>query len=218
VRRPKPPLLDRLYDAYVETNDMAAFVAAVADSYLLSTLARLVAIGRPVSRRAAVLAIGMLGDCSHNAVLGKALGDRDRGVRLLADSGIRQLWRRDGSRGQRRKLARICRLNENRKFREATERATLLIEEAPQVAEGWNQRGEAYYGLKRYEAAADDYHQTLELNAYHFRAAACLGHCYVHLDEPLSALECFHRALLLNREQEDVRGRMEMLKRTLEGR
>jgi hypothetical protein len=40
----------------------------------------------------------------------------------------------------------------------------------------------------------------------------------VHLDEPLAALECFHRALLLNREQEDVRGRMELVKRTLEGR
>ena len=42
------------------------------------------------------MALGFVGDFSQNAALGRALHDRDRGVRLLADNGIRQLWRRDG--------------------------------------------------------------------------------------------------------------------------
>src|SRR5690349_21214799 len=102
------PVLERLYHHYLESENTATFVKAVSERYTLAALARLAAGGRHTSRRAAVMAIGFLGDYSQNAVLGRALRDRDRGVRLLADSGIRQLWRRDGNRRQQRKLAHIC--------------------------------------------------------------------------------------------------------------
>lgn len=218
MHEPQRPALEGFYHEYLETENSAAFVKAVADRYLLTTLARLARGGRHVTRRAAVMAIGFLGDFSHNPILGRALKDRDRAVRLLADSGIRQLWRRDGNRGQQRKLARVCRLNHNFQFQEAMEDATLLILEAPTFAEAWNQRAVACFGLRQFEDAANDCHQTLELNAYHFGAAVGMAHCYLELDEPLAALENFRRALALNPDLEEIRGQISKLQRTLEGR
>jgi tetratricopeptide (TPR) repeat protein len=174
--------------------------------------------GNPVLRRAAVMAVGFLGDYSHNAILGRALNDDDRGVRLLADSGIRQLWRRDGNPRQQERLSRICRLNQNDQYAEAIQEATTLIDEAAHFAEAWNQRAVAEFALRRFEDAANDCHQTLEMNAYHFGAAVGMGHCYLQLDEPFAALENFRRALALNPDLEEVRGQIGLIERALEGR
>jgi len=165
-----------------------------------------------------VMAVGFLGDFSHNAILGRALNDSDRGVRLLSDSGIRQLWRRDGNRQQQDRLARLCRLNQNDQYADVIREATVLIDEAAHFAEAWNQRAVAHFALRRFEDAANDCHQTLELNAYHFGAAVGMAHCYLQLDEPFAALENFRRALSLNPDLEDVRGHIELLERTLEGK
>jgi len=218
VNDPQRTSLERLYLRYLETENTAAFVKAVAERYLLGTLERLAIGGSRVLRRAAVMAVGFLGDYSHNGILGRALCDSDRGVRLLADSGIRQLWRRDGSLRQQQKMARLCRMNQNDQFSEAIREATALIDEAAHIAEAWNQRAVAYFARKQFEDAANDCHQTLELNAYHFGAAVGMAHCYLQLDEPFAALENFRRALSLNPDLEDVRGQVELLERTLEGR
>jgi tetratricopeptide (TPR) repeat protein len=181
-------------------------------------LERLAIGGNHVLRRAAVMAVGFLGDYSHNAILGRALNDDDRGVRLLADSGIRQLWRRDGNQRQQERLARICRLNQNDQYEDAIREATALIDEAAHFAEAWNQRAVAEFAMRRFEDAANDCHQTLEMNAYHFGSAVGMGHCYLQLDEPFAALENFRRALALNPDLEEVRGQIGLIERALEGR
>jgi tetratricopeptide (TPR) repeat protein len=210
--------LERLYHRYLETENTAGFIKAVSERYLLSTLERLALGGRHILRRAAVMAVGFLGDYSHNSILGRALNDRDRGVRLLAYSGIRQLWRRDGNPRQQQQLARLCRLNQNDQYAEVIRESTTLIDEAAHFAEAWNQRAVAYFALRQFEDAANDCHQTLELNAYHFGAVVGMAHCYLELDEPFAALENFRRALGLNPDLEDVRGHIELLERTLEGK
>lgn len=212
------PLLERLYQRYLDTEQTAVFVNAVARHYLLSTLERIAKGGNHVSRRAAIMAVGFLGDFSQNSLLGQALRDRDRGVRLLADSGIRQLWRRSGTPSQQEWLARICRLNQNEQYAEAMEEASQLIEECPVVAETWNQRAIGRFATRRFDEAASDCQQALERNPYHFGAAVGLAHCYLHLNEPFAALENFRRALSLNPDLADVRGQIELLERTLEGR
>jgi tetratricopeptide (TPR) repeat protein len=210
--------LERLYHRYLKTENTAEFVKAVGERYLMTTLERLSLGGGPILRRAATMAVGFLGDYSHNAILGRALSDHDRGVRLLADSGIRQLWRRDGNLRQQRQMSRLCRLNQNDQYAEAIREATALIDEAAYFAEAWNQRAVALFALQRFEEAANDCHQTLELNAYHFGAAVGMAHCYLQLDEPFAALENFRRALALNPDLEDVRGNIELLARALEGK
>jgi hypothetical protein len=76
------------------------------------------------------LSIGFLGDFACNDLLGHALHDRDRVVRLLAENSIRELWYRDGSEQQQHQLQSIIRLNNSCRFDQAAADATRLIQEA----------------------------------------------------------------------------------------
>src|SRR5688572_24266738 len=191
------------------------FTKRVARRYACATLERLVTVGDYTTRRAAVLSLSLLGDYSSNAVLGRALADRDRGVRTIAETGIRELWCRVGSRDQRATLRTVVDLNDDRRFAEAAELATELIHSSPWIAEAWCQRGTAHYHLGQYDAAIRDCHQALEINPYHFTAAAGMGQCYLLQDNPVAALEAFRRALRLNPGLEEVRAQVVRLQRSL---
>jgi tetratricopeptide (TPR) repeat protein len=202
----------------LDDEESANFLTAVSEHYTIATLERLAEYGQRLTRRGAVLALGFLGNFSSSPVLGRAIHDPDRVVRILAENGLLELWSRDGSEGQRQELQVIIRLSTSLQFEEAARRATQLIEEAPQFAEAWNQRAIANFRMAQYEEAANDCQQTLELNPYHFGAAVGMGHCYLELGEGFAALECFRRALDLNPNLDAVKGQIEYLERALEER
>jgi tetratricopeptide (TPR) repeat protein len=208
-------LLDRFYVRYLDDEDSAGFIATVAKHYTVGTLERMVRCGSSLSRRGAVLALGFIGQFGSNAVLGRAMRDRDRAVRVLAENAIREVWFRDGSDSQRQQLAIAMRLNTAQQFHEATAHATQLIEEAPQFAEAWNQRAIALFHLRRFREAANDCHQTLELNSYHFGAALGMAHCYLEMSEGFAALEYFRRAFDMNPNLVAVKGQIAYLQRAL---
>jgi tetratricopeptide (TPR) repeat protein len=212
----RPPKLYRYYQQYLNEEDTAAFIKSVSQEYTVGTLSRLAAHDTRVTRRAAVLALTFLADYGENAVLGRALHDEDRGVRLLAENGIGELWQRDGSEAQRQTLRIVIRRNTARHYAQAVEIADALIEEAPWFAEAWNQRAIGYFHLNRFAESAGDCHQTLELNAYHYAAAVGMAHCYLELNDAYAALENFRRALRLNPGLEGVRAQVDYLERALE--
>jgi tetratricopeptide (TPR) repeat protein len=211
------PVLVAYYERYLSDQKVSKFVRRISEKYGPSTLERLVVIGNRATRRAAVLALSYLGDYSSNAILGKAMCDRDRGVRLLAESGIRELWCRVGTRRQRQFLHDIFERIDNHNFEEAIRMATRLIHKSPWIAEAWCQRGTAYYHLERYDAAIRDCYQALEINPYQFTAAAGMGQCYLLQDNPVAALEAFRRALRVNPNMEEVRAQVIQLQRVLKG-
>jgi tetratricopeptide (TPR) repeat protein len=215
TRRVRTPILVIYYNRYLTNSDCAMFVKRIARRYSCPTLERLLTVGDHVTRRAAALALSLLGDYEANASLGRALVDRDRGVRTIAESGIRQLWCRVGSREQREALCRVVDLNDERRHTEAARLATELIHSSPWIAEAWCQRGMAHYHLGQYDAAIRDCHQALEINPYHFTAAAGMGQCYLLQDNPVAALEAFRRALRLNPGLEQVRSQVVRLQRSL---
>ena len=215
TRRVRTPILVIYYNRYLTNNDCAMFVKRIARRYSCPTLERLLTVGDHVTRRAAALALSLLGDYEANSSLGRALVDRDRGVRTIAESGIRQLWCRVGSREQRETLCRVVDLNDERRHTEAARLATELIHSSPWIAEAWCQRGMAHYHLGQYDAAIRDCHQALEINPYHFTAAAGMGQCYLLQDNPVAALEAFRRALRLNPGLEQVRAQVVRLQRSL---
>ena len=215
TRRVRTPILVIYYNRYLTNSDCAMFVKRIARRYSCPTLERLLTVGDHVTRRAAALALSLLGDYEANASLGRALVDRDRGVRTIAESGIRQLWCRVGSREQRETLCRVVDLNDERRHTEAARLATELIHSSPWIAEAWCQRGMAHYHLGQYDAAIRDCHQALEINPYHFTAAAGMGQCYLLQDNPVAALEAFRRALRLNPGLEQVRAQVVRLQRSL---
>lgn len=209
-------LLERLYRDYLEHEDTPRFLSMVSKRYTNSTLERIALTGDRQERRAAVLALGFLGNYESNAALGKSLHDDDRVVRMIAENSIREVWFRSGSDVNRRTLHQVAKLNEGRRYKDALRIANQLIDDAPFIAEAWNQRAIAYFQLKKYAESADDCHQALEINPYHFGAAVGMGHCYLELSDAIGALESFRRALRLNPDMEDVRGQVTFLERQLE--
>jgi len=215
----RQPGLDTLYQRYLNHEESATFITAVAARYTIGTLERLAEFGQRTSRRAATMALGFLGDYRSNDVMGRRLSDEDRGVRMLAENSIRELWYRDGNATQRQTLQVIIRLNNaERSAAVATRLATELIEEAPYFAEAWNQRAIAHFQRGQFDDSANDCLQTLELNPYQFASAVGMGQCYLEMNEPQPALDCFRRALNLNPCLEDVRAQVTYLERALEGR
>jgi tetratricopeptide (TPR) repeat protein len=204
----------RFYREFLASENSADFIRSVVGRYTPTALERLTASPDRVTRRAAVLALGLTADYSANAALGRALLDADRTVRILAENGLRAVWRRQGNETQRRLLEQVIRLNRAGDLDSAIARASELLHQAPWIAETSHQRGLAYFHQGRYYAALDDFAQTLELNAYHFAAAVGMGHCHLHLDDTTAALECFERALRLNPDLEGVRAQIRYLKRS----
>jgi tetratricopeptide (TPR) repeat protein len=206
-----------LYHEYLEKQDSAGFANRVSKWYGAGTLERLARHGTREVRRAAVFALGLLGDYNSNHTLGCALQDKDRTVRTLAENGIRAVWNRVGTEMERRELSVVIRLNEARLFQDAIARATTLIERAPWIAEAWHQRAVAQFGLGHLVESIRDCHQALEVNPYHFIAATSMGQAYLELQNSVSALECFRRALRLNPDLEGVRAQAAHLTRAVEG-
>lgn len=213
--RPRTPIVTRLYQLYLLDQDKTTFLHKVTERYSIATLERLATSGNRASRRAAVLALGHLAEYPSNQIVGRALVDPDRGVRMLADCAIRLLWCRWGNLTQRRLLKSVMRMNGAGKHEEAVSRSSELLAAAPKFAECWNQRAIAHFGLGRFAEAIRDCRHALKLNKYHFGAAAGMGQCYMKLNDHQAALEAFRRALALNPSLEGVRSQVTYLERAL---
>lgn len=212
---PRISLLERHYHSYLVDQDLATLLRGVGAKYEIGTLERLLLSGPRLTRRAAALVLGSLADFGSNSVLGMALRDEDRGVRMLAETAIRAVWCRAGSADDQQALQTVLQLNAGTEYDEAQRQATRLVEHAPQLAEAWNQRAIAHFGLHRYIESVHDCRQALELNPYHFGAAAGLGQCYLALGNQIWALESFRRALELNPGLETIRCQVTALERRL---
>jgi tetratricopeptide (TPR) repeat protein len=209
------PILTELYEQFLADRDQAAFVHRVAERYYTSTLERLVTHKSRWVRRGAVLALGAIADFSSNTILGHALIDTDRGVRILAETAIRAIWCRDGSWNQQQELARVIGLNAAEKHDAARSAATRLIEENQRLAESWNQRAIANFAIERYLESIADCRRTLDLNPFHFGASAGLGQCHMQMGDHQSALDTFRHTLKINPSMEGVRANVIYLQKLL---
>lgn len=209
------PLLDLFYQRYLDDENSARYIRSISRNYTVATLEKLARMGDCLSRRAAVLAIGFLGDFSNNEVMGEALVDCDRAVRLLADHGIRQIWQRQGSGADQQALQQLYRYVGQNRLEDAIEFATDMLEEAPELGEVWNQRAIAFCGMGNYRAAIEDCQETLRRNPFHFPSAMGMGHCCLQVDEAVAALDSFRLALSINPDLEGVRVQISQLERTL---
>jgi len=212
------PVLEDFYHRFLRREKSADFIHDVSNHYTPESLETLARYGGRLSRRAAILALGLIGDYKNNPVVGHALRDSDRGVRLLADHGIRQIWIRCGHSGWETGLKKIIRQNRQHRFASAIDLADDLIDLAPDYAEAWNQRAIALYHLEDYRQAIFDCRRTIELNPYHFLAALGSANCNLERGEIVEALEDYRLALRINPDLETVRTQIDQLERIVEGR
>ncbi len=215
TKRPRVPQIEKAFRRYLSEEDSAGFIRSVSSQYSEPTLQRLVLEGRRGTRRAAVMALGFFGTFRSNSLLGKALHDRDRAVRLLAENGIHSIWRRAVGENMYREIKAVEWLNYSHRYEDASRKSIRMTEAAPFFAEAWNQRALAHFGLGDFDASIEGCEQTIELNPYHFLAASGMGHCYLKKSDPTQALNFFRMALELNPGLEGVRSQIDRLQRTL---
>jgi tetratricopeptide (TPR) repeat protein len=218
INETREPRLLTFYRQYKDDQNTVSFVQDVREHYTAGTLERLARQPEKLElRRAAIFALGFVGDFSANHTVGCALQDEDAIVRQLAADSCRFVWNRSGSKIQRKQLAEIIRLNAEGEHRVAIDKATILLNAVPWLAEAWYQRGSAWFELKHFGEATSNCNQALELNPYHFVAATAMGEAYIRLSDPASALESFQRALRLNPALTALHDRVANLSRQVNG-
>ena len=205
------PQLTTLYFAYLQNHDTRLFINQVMQCYDESALIRLTEAVCTQTRRAAALTLGFIGTYQANEALGRLLKDRDRTVRLLAESSVKTVWTREGSEEQRQQLYAVMRLIAAQEFGEAVSQANILLDEDPFYAEARNQRAIALFALGKFEESIEDCRIVLDLNPYHFGAVIGMGHAYMQLQDQPSAIECFQQALSINPNLEFARRHLERL-------
>ncbi len=196
---------------------IAVFKHRVAERYNEGTLLRLLAHGDNESRRAALLALNLLGSMNACAGIAACLHDEDREIAQMAADTLWTLWFRGDAPENNRQLQRLVRLRDRE---QALSGISTLIERAPLFAEAYNQRAIMYFRQKKFDRSIADCQKTLELNPYHFGAQAGLGQCYVQMRKHRAALKAFRAALRLNPNMDGVAETIRALENALgeEGR
>lgn len=221
-----PPLLVQLYDRLPalrpgDDEDLWAagvqdalreFRAAVLARYTEGTLQRVVASPDVKTRRAAALALGLVGTIDSNAAVAALLHDDDPLVQKFAADALWELWFRGGTADQNRRLRDAARDPDPARARAGFDG---LVREAPDFAEAYNQRAIWFFKRGEFARAAEDCEAVLRLNPFHFGAAAGLGQCLAKLGKPRAAIRAYRTALEINPALEHLRDAIRQLERTL---
>jgi tetratricopeptide (TPR) repeat protein len=165
--------------------------------YTEGTLVRLLDHDDGATRRAAVLALGLIGTMNACAGLVGRLRDDERGIRQLAGDALWAIWFRADTAEHNRELVRLRNLDEPRGMLPGL---TALIRAAPTFAEAYNQRAIAWFRLQEYARSIEDCQRVLALNPWHFGAQAGMAQCYLKLHKRGEALEAFRAAYQLGEE------------------
>ncbi len=171
------------------------FRKQVQDRYNEGTLLRVLQNGNVLARRAAALALGLLGSPAVNEPLALSLHDEDEEVARLASDALWALWFRGDNAAHSDELHRLVRQNDMEKLLAGLED---LLSRAPRFAEAYNQRAIVHFRLGSYDRSAADCEMTLKLNPHHFGAQAGLGQCCLRLRKYRAALRAFRVALRIN--------------------
>lgn len=212
------PLLDDYYETFLRDKDIEAFRVNILSRYNEATLIKVLEQGDVRSRRAAVLALGLVGSFSVNEQVARGLRDADPVVRSLTDNALWAIWYRADTPENNATLERVRAMigsaglegaldekARERRLEQAIELANRLIERSPNFAEAYNQRAIAHFALRQFESSAADCRRVLERNPCHIGALGGLGQCYLHLERPHDALQTFRRALKIQPYNDSLR-------------
>ena len=209
------PNLLRAYQVYLTDADSAQFISAIATRYSLDTLSRLAESAEPMVRRAAVMAIGMLGNITSVDLLGCLLSDHDRRVRMVADDAMKSLWLRATEPRARILLERLLVLIEKDQMELARKVADDLVENYSELPEGFCRRALVHFNLGNTFEAISDCHQCIQLSPFCYMAYVGLGQCLLEQDEPHEALSAFRKALSIYPDLDTVMVQVKRLERML---
>jgi len=209
----RSPLITRLYNRFLDEGNVADFVRSVSNVYSEATLQRIAGQGGREPRRAAVLALTLVGGASSVATVGDALRDGDRGVRLIAEDGIQAMWNRTAAPDHCWLLQRAARLNLAGQFAAAVEVLDGILIDDPEFGAAWHQRALGIAGMGHEPDAIGDFQRALECEPYHFRAALGLAQCYLDAGDLPAAISCLEWSLQIHPHLDQARAQLRRLQR-----
>jgi tetratricopeptide (TPR) repeat protein len=191
------------------------FKKRVQARYSEGTLLRLLeGAGDSKTRRAAMLALGLLGTMDANMHLAACLHEDDSETRQIAVNALWSLWFRADSPAHNKELQRLVRMKDPDK---ALAGLNGLIDKAPLFAEAYNQRAILMFRKKQYERSIADCEKTLHLNPYHFGAQAGMAQGLMQLRRHKAALKAFRNALKIHPYMEGIADTIRALENALGG-
>ena len=205
--------LAEAYRRYLRSADSPSFASEVDASYGGTTLIALLDRGDVELRRAAALALGVLGDRGSIEPLGRSLSDSDRGVRLAADDSFRALLVRDAAPLHHQHLLKVMHLNDGGEYAGALAPTMILCDQAPNYAEAHHQRAICWHGLENYQQASSAYAACLWHCRYHYLAWHGLAKCRMMTRDVDGALKALQRCLDICPDFEAVRLQIRAIQR-----
>ena len=183
--------------------------------YSEGTLLRLLeGTGDARTRRAAILALGLLGTMDANIYLAACLHEDDAETRQIAVNALWSLWFRADTEANNKELQRLLRMKDPDKALAAVD---VLIGKAPEFAEAYNQRAILYFRKKQYERSITDCNKALHLNPYHFGAQAGMAQGLMQMRRHKAALKAFRNALKIHPYMEGIAEAIRALEKALGG-
>jgi tetratricopeptide (TPR) repeat protein len=131
---------------------------------------------------------------------------------------VKSYWSRSGSAAMDLLLKRGREALSEGEFDLAIEHLTALTDHAPDFAEGYHARAEAYFRSELYGPALDDLEMALALNPEHYEAIFGLGVMLQELGYSRRAAQAFRRVLTIHPNHENATEALLRLKREGIGR
>lgn len=184
--------------------------------YNEASLERLLHAMSPDIRRAAVLALGLIGSMNVNLAIASRLHDEDVSVRELAADALWSLWFRADSPENTRELQILIRLDVNIETADDVLAGfAALIKKSPRFAEAYNQRAIVHFRLGDFAKAVLDCEKTMRLNPVHFGAASGMAMSFMKQRKLRAALRSYRRAYRINPCLDGISETIDSLEKTL---
>lgn len=130
---------------------------------------------------------------------------------------LRAIWSNSGSPSMNLLLKRGRDAMETQNFRTAIEHLTALTDHAPDFAEGWSLRAQAFFASELYGPALADLERALALNPNNYDAIYGLGLIFEMVGDMDRAYESFQRAQAIHPHHEDISTAIDRLRPHVRG-
>ena len=145
------------------------------------------------------------------------LADPDLEDWEAVEQEVWQLWSQSGSRSIDLLLELGTQSMAQGDLGTAIERFNVVIENAPEFAEGWNKRATAYFLMQRFSLSVADIETTLSLEPRHFGAMSGLGMILDLHERYEDALKVYEHLVTIHPHRQDVHDAIERLKIEIQG-
>jgi len=151
------------------------------------------------------------------ATLLSQLAEAEPDAAIRIDRELQAMWRKSGSSSMDLLFRRGQDAMEDGEITKAIEHFTALTDHAPEFAEGWHMRAQAFYAKELFGPAVADLERALTLNPHNYNAIFGLAAILERFGDPERAYEAYSRVKAMHPHHEDVEAALARLESQVDG-